>query len=69
MPLPVVALRDSADGQIFIKVRPMKAKGRNLDVIQLLGRAPGKARVLFRWKPERRLRLENDDDVAIEKNR
>ncbi len=47
----------------------MKAEGRNLDVIQLLGSASGKTRVLCRQKPERRPGLENDDDLAIAKNR
>jgi len=33
MLLPVIASRDSADGQIFVEIRPMKSKGRDLDVI------------------------------------
>ncbi len=46
----------------------MKAKGRNLDVTQLLGRTPDKTRVLRRRKPERRPGLENDDNLAVLKN-
>ncbi len=46
----------------------MKAKGRNLDVTQLLGRAPGKTRVRCRRKLERRPSLENDDNLAVLKN-
>jgi len=69
MLLPVIASRDSADGQIFVEIRPMKSKGRDLDVIYLLGRALGKTRVLCDRKPERRPSLENDNNMAVAKIR
>jgi len=50
--LSVIALSDAADGKIFIEIRPMQAKRRQLDFVQLGGRRASEARIFRRSEPQ-----------------
>ena len=67
--MPVIALSDPANGKIFVEVEPVQAKGRNIDVIELLRLTLSETRVLSERKLQRGATLKNDYDKAVTKTR
>ncbi len=63
--LAVVAFEQTAKRQVLIQIRPMQAKGRNLDMVQLLARASGQTGVFRNRKANLCATFHADDNPAI----
>lgn len=66
--LSVIAFGNPPQGKIFIEIGPMQPKGRNLDVVQLLGRSSRKTGILRDWELNLRAALQRDQNLTIPKN-
>ena len=67
--LSVIALSDAADGKIFVQVRPVEAKGRQLDLVQLSRGGVGETRILECGKTKLCATLQDNKNNAVPRTR
>ncbi len=63
--LAVVACQQTSKRQIFIKIGPMQAERRHLDIVQLISGALGKSRVATDWKTHLHTTVHRDHNVTV----
>jgi len=67
--LAISALKDSREGKIPVKRRPVQAKRRDLDAAKINLFRPIQTRVAFRWKTHLMATREPDEDQAARRLR
>src|SRR6185503_12055015 len=63
--LSVVPFKQPAKRQVFIEIRPVESKRRNLDVVQLLRRAASQPWIFRGWKTNLPTAYHSDNDEAV----